>query len=123
MLSSASVLIVEDDPGIRTALDALLDSYSVPTLWAESGAHAARLLDQLESPPKLVIVDGQLPDGHGLDLIRSLRARLPDETEIFLFSAEARPENDWYGKSGADGFLRKPFDIERLIDLAARHAV
>lgn len=117
---SASILIVEDDLSIRNALGALLESYDVRVEWAASSGEALELLERLPAMPKLIIVDGRLPDGHGLDLIQDLRGKLPLETEFFLFSAEAALTPELLKRAGVNGFLRKPFDTDRLIELAVR---
>jgi DNA-binding NtrC family response regulator len=119
---SSPILIVEDDESIRGALNALLESFSIYATWAGSSSEATEWLDRQQEPPKLVIVDGRLPDRHGLELLSELRERLPRDTEMYLFSAEAGYEPQMLARAGVTGFLRKPFDTDRLIDLAVRHA-
>ena len=67
------VLVVEDDPAVRNSLQFSLEAEGYPVrLFADAGS----LLAEIEFPKRGCIVsDYYLPDGNGLDLIRSLRNR------------------------------------------------
>lgn len=120
---SARVLIVEDDHSIRDALDLTFDMLGLQVAWAGTGEEAIELLQRLpaESLPSLLIVDGRLPDIHGLELVRRIQPLLR-ATEIFMFSAEASLNAEDLRRQGIHGLIRKPFDTERLLDLVSRHA-
>lgn len=122
---SPQILIVEDDQSIRDALDLTFELLGIPVSWATSGADSLRKVQGLRngSFPTLVVVDGRLPDIHGLELIRDLKKLLPVETEFYMFSAEAGLKQEDLLLHGIAGLIRKPFDTERLLDLASRHAL
>jgi DNA-binding NtrC family response regulator len=75
------VLLVEDDAPTSWRLqDALVKAgYQVRAAATLAGARACLA----ESAPKVLLTDLQLPDGHGVDLIRETRARFP-EMEIMV---------------------------------------
>jgi DNA-binding response OmpR family regulator len=118
---SSKILIVEDDESIRSALQAFFQLVNLDAQWAEDGTQALSILDQTETSPNLILVDGRLPDMHGLELIQILRKRLPKETSIYLFSADTEYSNR-LEQFGVDGFIPKPFDADSLVSLASRYA-
>ena len=119
-----TILLVEDDP---------------PTLWrlqdalAKAGfdvAAAATLAEARASlagrVPQVLLTDLQLPDGHGVDLIRETRQRFPD-TEIMVISILGDEESVISAITvGATGYLLKdafPTDIASTVrDLVAGHS-
>lgn len=119
-----TILLVEDDP---------------PTLWrlqdalAKAGfdvAAAATLAEARTSlagrVPQVLLTDLQLPDGHGVDLIRETRQRFPD-TEIMVISILGDEESVISAITvGATGYLLKdafPTDIASTVrDLVAGHS-
>ena len=119
-MSDAKILIVEDDSGIRSALQTFFSMVSLKAHWAETGGHALAILDTAITMPKFILVDGRLPDMHGLELIKILRVRLPADTCIYLFSADHYAEH--FDKMGINGFIPKPFDADKLVTLASHYA-
>lgn len=120
-----SVLLVEDDTPTRERLRDVLASepgFSVTAAGALAQARAA-----LETQaPRVLLTDLQLPDGHGVDLIRETRARFP-ETEIMVISILGDEESVIAAISvGATGYLLKdafPTDIAATVrDLVAGHS-
>jgi DNA-binding NarL/FixJ family response regulator len=121
---ATSILLVEDD---------------APTLWRlqdvlSKAGHEVRAAGTLgearaalaESAPKVLLTDLQLPDGHGVDLIRGTRARFP-ETEIMVISILGDEESVISAITvGATGYLLKdafPTDIAATVrDLVAGHS-
>src|SRR4051794_26263114 len=87
----SGVLIVEDDPGILEGLQTLFEISEVPQAhWAHNAREALALVNTLNPPPSLILVDGRLPDCHGLELIQTIRQRLPEDvSDIYLFSADS----------------------------------
>ena len=117
---AAKILIVEDDAGIRIALQTFFSMVSLEAHWAETGGHALAILDTLIEMPTFILVDGRLPDMHGLELIKILRARLQTDTCIYLFSADHYSGH--FDQLGINGFIPKPFDADKLISLASQYA-
>jgi putative two-component system response regulator len=104
--AAGRILVVDDEPGIRTYLQRLLaeDAYDVTT--AADGAEALARIAQ--RPPDLVLLDVMLPDTDGVALCRRLKEDpLTEAIPVVLMTAL---EIDGLRQtSGADVVLRKPF--------------
>ncbi|MFF1836035.1 response regulator transcription factor [Streptomyces sp. NPDC058231] len=113
------VLVVDDDPGVRQALDLGLGLEGFTVRLAEDGESA---LDQVElRPPSVVVLDVTMPGLSGVDVVRRLRAdgrTLP----VCMLSARDEVDDRVAGlAAGADDYVVKPFSIA---ELAARlHAM
>jgi DNA-binding NarL/FixJ family response regulator len=119
-----TVVLVEDDaPTLWRLQDALAKAgYQVKA--AGTLAEARACLAQ--GAPKVLLTDLQLPDGHGVDLIRDTRQRYPD-TEIMVISILGDEESVISAITvGATGYLLKdafPTDIAATVrDLVAGHS-
>ncbi len=107
------LLIVEDDPGIRSGLVRALTNAGYACRPAPDAAAARAVID----PPSLVLLDLGLPDADGLDLARELHDRWPD-VPIVMVTARAEEMDVVVGlDSGAIDYVTKPF---RLAELLAR---
>lgn len=110
-----SILVVEDEANLRTALrDNLVDEgYAVRV--AADGASARK--DLAAAPVDLVILDLMLPDTSGYDLARELRAA-KNPAMILMLTARTLEEDIVRGfEAGADDYVSKPY---RLAELLAR---
>ena len=119
-----TVVLVEDDaPTLWRLQDALAKAgYQVRAAGTLTEARAC--LGQ--GAPKVLLTDLQLPDGHGVDLIRETRRRFPD-TEIMVISILGDEESVISAITvGATGYLLKdafPTDIAATVrDLVAGHS-
>src|ERR1700722_5802191 len=123
-LQAISVLLVEDDaPTLWRLQDALAKSGFQVTA-AATLAEARACLSA--GGPRVLLTDLQLPDGHGVDLIRETRLRFPD-TEIMVISILGDEESVISAITvGATGYLLKdafPTDIASTVrDLVAGHS-
>ena len=118
------IWMVEDDESIHEAMQLCFQSLGVEVQWAHSGEETRALLKTSLGDsefPSLVILDGHLPDAHGIELARLLRGCLPSETEIYLFSADSNLRTTPLRAQGIQGFLQKPLDIDLLFSLVERH--
>jgi CheY-like chemotaxis protein len=110
-----TVLVVDDEPGLRAVVRAVLDDEGYAVLEAQHGPAMLELLSQERAD--LVLLDVMMPGGDGREAYRELRARadLPD-VPVVMMSAAVRP--DGLDPSVA-AFLRKPFDLDHLLALVA----
>jgi DNA-binding response OmpR family regulator len=110
--SSPSILVVDDDSGVRWVLAAALAAAGYTVLEAADGEEAIRVA--LRARPDLLIVDLILPKKHGLDVIAELRALGIREHIIAITGVE--PEGDAVKAiaAGADTWLRKPLGLDVL---------
>lgn len=109
----AEVLIVEDDPILakNLQLNLQLDGYEV--LWARSLREArelerTRLLD-------LIVLDLNLPDGHGFELLAQAKKN-PRQTPVIVLTALTDEDTVVEGlERGAKDYMRKPFGYRELL--------
>jgi DNA-binding NtrC family response regulator len=115
---SRKILIVDDEPHIRTALAKLLAQAGHAAETAESGEQAIGLLQ--DSPVDLVITDLKMVGGDGMDVLRAVKQRWPD-TEVMVLTAYGTIDSAVEAmKVGAYDYLTKPVDPERLVHLVGK---
>lgn len=108
-----SVLVVDDDDAVRETVAAMLEEAGFRVSAAASGWDALDLIEQRQFD--LAVVDVGLPeDLTGLDLIRCVRAKLPQLRCLFI-SGFADPVAD---DPERDEFVRKPFRLSELLGCA-----
>ena len=106
------VLIVDDEPTIRWVLAEALHGWGYETVEAETGA--ATLAAVVTEQPGAVLLDINLPDSSGLDLLREIKRRSP-QTAVIMITAETLFENAVAAlRGGADDFIGKPIHLEEL---------
>ena len=106
------VLIVDDEPAVRAALDRALrlDGYDV-TLAADGREALDRLADTRQDA---VILDVAMPGVDGLEVCRRLRVA-GDRTPVLMLTARDAIDDRVAGlDAGADDYLVKPFDVDEL---------
>ncbi|SUD48039.1 Mycobacterial persistence regulator A [Nocardia otitidiscaviarum] len=111
--TAPAVLIVEDDPNVRSTLDQLLRFEGYRVLQAADGSAALTVL--ATQRPDLAVVDVVMPELDGLSLCRVLRRR-GDRLPILVLTARHQVGDRVAGlDAGADDYLAKPFDTEELL--------
>jgi len=111
------ILIVDDDPEIVELLvDVLVRDGRFETRTASSGYDAGMLTQQLR--PDLILLDYMLPDVNGNVVCQTIRKNPEFENvKIIIVSGVVKQDEiDQLLKSGAEDFIRKPFDITELTD-------
>ena len=105
------VLVVDDDPAVRSAIArALRTDYDVE----EAADGAAALAQHAVSPADTIVLDLLMPEIGGLDVCRALRRR-DDPVPILVVTARDAVDDRVEGlDAGADDYLVKPFAIEEL---------
>jgi two-component system, OmpR family, KDP operon response regulator KdpE len=119
----ATVLIIEDDPSLNTALAATLKTAGYRPVTARTAAEGLRWFAHYA--PDLVLLDLGLPDRDGLSVIAEIRQRGP--TPIVVLSArDAEHVKVEAFDLGVDDYVQKPFGIDELlarIRAGLRHGV
>jgi FixJ family two-component response regulator len=115
---SSVVLIVDDDPSIRTALARLFKSVGFQT---EVFASAADMLQsKLPDTPSCLVLDVRLPGQSGLDFQSELVKRNYHIPIIFMTGHGDIPMTVKAMKAGAVDFLPKPFRDQDMLDAVSR---
>jgi len=112
------VLVVEDDATLVHAITRNLAARGYTERCVETVAGALAALDQ--DPPRLVLLDIDLPDGSGWEVARQVRDT-GGRTAIVTMSA-LRPNARLCAECHVVGVLEKPFPMESLLRLVAEHA-
>jgi two-component system phosphate regulon response regulator OmpR len=109
----ATILIVDDEPGVREVLEEYFASHGYAAVGAES-ASAAKTIAAARSID-LALVDINLPGEDGLSLARHLRERYAKTAIIMLTSAATVVDRIVGLEMGADDYVPKPFDPRELM--------
>ncbi len=109
-----TILVVDDEPTIRSLFTRVLRDAGYATLEAADGVEAIEMLD--EHSVALVLLDSTMPRLDGAGVIRAIRARPDTETlPIILVTAKADLEDRVQGlAAGADDYLAKPVALDEL---------
>ena len=115
---SSSVLVVDDEPGMRTALQANFQRHGWRVETATGVADAARVLEHTGFD--LVVSDIRMQDGDGFELMCSVLKNSPGTAVILLTAFASVPEAVESMRNGAFDYLTKPVSFEQLQAAAAR---
>jgi two-component system response regulator MprA len=106
------ILVVDDEPSVRDALDRALrmDGYKV-----QLAADGREALEQLaQQAPDAIVLDVLMPEVDGLEVCRRLRAAGDRIPVLMLTARDAVPDRVRGLDAGADDYLVKPFALEEL---------
>ena len=110
--TSARILVVDDDPGMRTLLEAYLGDSGFSVATAMDGAAMWQALEQ--GMPDAIVLDLMMPGEDGLSLARRLRSQ--SNVPILMLSARGEEIDRVVGlEMGADDYLAKPFSPRELL--------
>jgi DNA-binding NtrC family response regulator len=117
-MSTARILVVDDDPQARDLLQRLLGTLGEVT----SAPDPRRAEERLgEGPFDLVMTDMAMPEpGDGLKVLQAVKARLPD-TPVIVVTAFGNIEGALDSiQQGAFDYLAKPFDVDAILRVSRR---
>ena len=110
------VLVVEDNPLNMKLFRALLESQSYRALAASEGELGLELARGHD--PDLIIMDVQLPDLSGIEIIRALKAdERTRHIPVVAITASMPNEEERVRAAGADGFMLKPIGTAEFLSL------
>ncbi len=115
MSDPATLLVADDDPGLRESLERTLTREGYRVVLASDGRAA---LERVQAGGvDLIVTDLRMPGLTGLELLRAAKAIMPDVDVILLTAFGTVEEAVKAMKDGAYDFLTKPFRREQLIKL------
>jgi two-component system CheB/CheR fusion protein len=121
-IANARVLIVEDDPGTREALNDMLGLTGAVVRSASSAADAMACFEEFR--PELLVCDIAMPNEDGYSLLRRIRALEPErggDVPALALTALASDEDRRHAaEAGFQMHLAKPVDIGRLVAALAQ---
>jgi len=116
-LDGKNILIVDDDPDMLTALRTILDGTGAVVESAADGNAAVDAAARFD--PDLVVLDAMLPKRSGFLVLEKLKAgkKKGQRPFVIMITGNAGKRHQLWAESlGVDGYLNKPFRMERLIE-------
>lgn len=117
-MSAATILIADDDQGIRTVLSHALGRLGHDVRTTSTAANLWRWVADGEGD--LVITDVVMPDENGLDMVPRIRKLRPDLRVIVMSAQNTLLTAIRATERGAFEYLPKPFDLKELVEVVQR---
>jgi two-component system KDP operon response regulator KdpE len=111
-MSTATILVVDDEPQIRRVLRSTLSSQGYVITEAKTGEEAVEIARK--EKPDLILLDVNMPGMGGIEACRELR-RMSEAPIIVLTVRNAERDKVLALDAGADDYVVKPFGIEELL--------
>jgi len=109
------ILIVDDDPSICFSLRELFASRGYPSRDVASGPEALELIKKKSFTPDVALVDIQMPEMDGMELMEKLKKTLPEVVVILITGFGNVPQSVEAMQRGANDYVLKPLNIDELI--------
>jgi DNA-binding response OmpR family regulator len=116
-----NVLVVDDDTDILTAIEVAFKDAGAEVSGVTDGASAVKAAT--ENEPDLIVLDAMLPQKSGFLVLEKLKAKKPRGSKPYIIMITAntgKRHQAWAESLGADGYINKPFAMERLIEAAEK---
>ncbi len=112
-MAQPSVLVIEDEEGVRTALAKRLRMHNCLADVAATGEDGLKRLG--ENPADLVLLDYRLPDADGLELLGTIRRQWPDTLTIMMTAYTNVDVAIRAIRLGAYDYVAKPFSLDEMM--------
>ncbi len=112
------ILIVDDEVGILEEVKSFLEEEGFSVQSADTVKEG--IVQLISFAPDLVIIDGKLPDGSGVDVLRSIRDQSLETKVIISTGYVDQSFIDETNALKVNLFLQKPYDLVRLLDEVRR---
>jgi DNA-binding response OmpR family regulator len=109
------ILIIDDDPALIDFLKVLLESEGYETFSAADGKNGLREIGTRQ--PDLVLLDYQLPDMNGLEVLSQTNQAYEKALVVMLTGKGSEEVAVECMKAGAADYVVKPFDNQRLVSV------
>jgi DNA-binding NarL/FixJ family response regulator len=116
-VAGLKVLVVDDSSLVRKRLAGLMAEAAAVESVAEAASAADALLAVPAFRPDVVILDLQMPEGSGLDVLRTLRGYKPAPIVVVLTNHTGDHYRRACREGGADFFFDKSTDLERVLEV------
>jgi CheY-like chemotaxis protein len=108
-------LVIDDEPANRDFLVRLIAQAKYESHGAASGKEGLDLAKEMTHAPLLIVIDGELPDINGLELIHQFRLMFPAPTKLVMATMHDNPTMIHKAfEQGCDAFLVKPHGFMEL---------
>lgn len=113
-----SILVVDDDAGVRTMLSGVLNDEGYLVEAVENGKQAVKACEK--SPFDVALIDIELPDMKGTELLNKLKRIRPKMIRIIITGHPSLESAMKSVNERADGYVLKPFEISELLQKIRR---
>lgn len=113
-MKAISVLVVEDEPTVATALQMRLKRSFSKIMIAPNGRSGLKVA--LEEKPDIIITDLRMPFMEGLDMVAEIRKTLKDVPVIVLTASLDRLDEARAEELGVVGYFTKPLMVNALVE-------
>lgn len=109
------VLVADDDPLVRDVVKEALAAEGYLVGLAEDGAEALELVRSHQ--PDVIVLDCSMPGMNGIEALQRIRLSSASyRTPVIMLTARRSPQDiEIAMRAGATEYMRKPFDVDRLI--------
>ncbi|MBN2694850.1 response regulator [bacterium] len=114
---SNRILIVDDEPNIRETISFILEMEGYDVITASDGEEAIKIVNQYL--PKIILLDVMMPKKNGYEVTKEIRAN-SDYKDIYIviLTAKGQRRDEINAiSSGANMYMSKPFDDEKIVSL------
>ena len=112
--STWTVLVVDDEPDNVNLVQLILEFHDITVRSAASGKECLEQLEQ--GVPTVLLVDIQMPEMSGIELLKLIRARWPDIPALAMTAYTMQGDRERMLAAGFDGYVGKPIDVMALVD-------
>ena len=113
-----SILVIDDSVGVRTMLSSVLHDQGYVVETAENGKKAVKSCKK--SPFDVSLVDVELPDMKGTELLNRLKKLQPRMIRIVITGYPSLESAVKAVNERADGYVQKPFEVTDLLEMIKR---
>ncbi|MBC8278303.1 MAG: response regulator [FCB group bacterium] len=108
-------LLVDDEIHLLDILKQVMEALGIQAFLAEDGEAALEIYKK--EKPDLVISDIYMPKMNGISLLKEIKAYEPEKPVVLITGYAHYKQLIGSLETGPDGFLEKPFDLSKLIEL------
>jgi len=110
-----TILVVDDDHEIVSAVRAVMESKGYRVLTASDGNAGLAVAEREQ--PDLVVVDMMMPKKSGFLVLERLKSRKKESPRVIMITANEGGRHRAYAEMlGVDDYIRKPFSMDRLVE-------
>ena len=115
-MAQNTVLVIDDDPAIRTLISRLVELLGFRTVTAAHGSAGLQLFRNQRKEIACVLLDAVMPVMNGVETMRELR-RLDVDVPVFVVSGQEQDElEELFAAALPEGFIAKPCDGDALLE-------
>jgi DNA-binding response OmpR family regulator len=119
MADKKTILLVDDDPEVLSAMRLVLDKRGYRVVTALDGNMGLAVAER--EAPDLVIVDMMMPKKSGFLVLEKLKGRNREVPRVIMITANEGSRHRAYAEMlGVDDYIRKPFAMDRLLESVGR---